>query len=78
MELNTKNFELNDIWTILSLVDEDVYRYDKVGGVEYHTFVVGWGCEIEWGDETVTVEAGTHQLMLDAHSREWIGYEKHT
>jgi hypothetical protein len=76
MELNTKNFDLNDIWTILSLVDEDEYRYDKLGGVEYHTFEVGWGCEVEFGDETVTVEAGTHQLLLNEYSREWMGYVK--
>jgi hypothetical protein len=79
MKLNSKDFEYEDIWTVLQLVDtENDYRCDTVGGVEYHSFEVHYGTEVEWGDETVEVAAGIHQLLLDAYSREWIGYVKQT
>jgi hypothetical protein len=78
MELSTEDLTFEDIWSILSLVDEAEYRSDTIGGVEYHTFEVHWGTEINYGDDDVEVKAGIHQLLLDAHSREWIGYVKLT
>lgn len=78
MELNTENFEYEDIWKILSLVEEAEYKADQVGGVWFHTFEVHVGEEIDYSGEMVRVDAGHHQLLLDSHTREWIGYVKQT
>lgn len=74
MKLNSRDFTLNDIWTVLNLAEESDYTKDTVGGVTYHNFDVHYGADVQYGDETVFVEAGFHQLTLDAHTDEWMGY----
>lgn len=72
--LNSRDFTLDDIYHILDLVEDSEYTSDTVGGVTYHNFNVLTGETISYGDDEVFVIAGFHQLALDAHINEWIGY----
>lgn len=74
MTLSTEDFTLNDIWTILDLVEDSEYAWGNVGPVTYHNFNVLTGQTVSYGDDEVFVEAGFHQLALNAHTSEWIAY----
>lgn len=71
---NTKDFTLDDIYHILDLAEDSEYTSDTVGGVTYHNFNVLAGEDVQYGEDEVFVEAGYHQLALDAYTSEWMGY----
>ena len=81
MNLNSENvvpgepfFELNDIYNILGMTEEHEYTSDTLGGVAYHSFNVLYGTYVPYGEETVFVEAGFHQLTMNAYTNEWLDY----
>lgn len=75
LPLNEDNFTLEDIYRILSSVDEsNEYRIQDLGRVIYYHFTVLNDCEIVFNDEgdLVTIKAGLYSLVLNAYTREWI------
>jgi hypothetical protein len=78
MKLNSKDFALDDIWKILSLVEESEEHLVTVVDKTYYQFEVIGDAEVQWGDETVLVESGLHVLILDRFTAEWVRYVKQT
>lgn len=74
-DLNGFDFELDDIYTLLNLVEDAEYQSDRVGGVRFEKYTVIGPQEVTWGDEIVHIQSGLHILSLNAYTNEWIDYE---
>jgi hypothetical protein len=75
LPLNEDNFPLDDIYNILSMVDEsNEYRTEDLGRVIYYRFTVLSDCSIAFNDEgdMVEIKGGLYTLVLNAYTREWI------